>query len=147
MSDLLSDLDALRGSLPTGVEFVYDVRPDEFRLLVLGLISGMRGSGTRLLATALSLADRAGVRTTLLVDPTDDPEDPSTFDLVRWYSRFGFEMTELDDWGRPRMAREPEGRDMAGILAAYAERKADDLTWTDYESLLREAPMVSAFTM
>lgn len=143
---LLSDLDALRGNLPTGVQLVYEVRSDELALLVLGVPRGARGIGTRLLAAVASMADRAGVRTTLVVDPTDDPEDPSTFELVRWYARFGFVGAALDDWGRPRMAREPEGLDMAGVLEAYARRKADDMTMVEYEEMLRSAPMVPAFS-
>lgn len=65
------------------------------------------GLGTAVLSAALAEFDRRGLACELEADGSDHPEDPSTHILVRWYRRFGFAETGLNDQGWVRMRREP----------------------------------------
>lgn len=140
MTDILCRLDAVRATLPSGAELAYEVSGGELTLGVLYLPEGARGEGTRLMASILAHADAAGLRTTLLVDPTDEPGDPSSFELARWYARFGFEVVGVDEWMRPTMARGPRGLDFRGLLADYGTKRSEDLSREAFEALVHAAP-------
>lgn len=66
-----------------------------------------KGAGSMLLARILEQADRAGATVELNANPTGQPEDPGTEDLVRWYGRFGFEVLSEDQDG-VQMRRNPQ---------------------------------------
>lgn len=123
--DLGTALDALAATLPPGGAFRFETPPEGLWLTSLYVPPGRRGGGTAFLARVLAEADRAGVTTYLHADPTDEPGDPSTFELARWYARLGFEVTGVteDEW--IVMARAPRPTpDGDAILADYARARA-----------------------
>lgn len=60
-----------------------------------------------LLARILEQADRVGAIVELNANPTGQPGDPGTAELVRWYGRFGFEVLSEDQDG-VQMRRNPQ---------------------------------------
>lgn len=104
----------------------------------LSIPAGHRGIGTAFLARVVAAADRLGCPTTLHADPTDKPGDPCTFELVRWYARFGYVATGLstEDWvGMRREPREDRGGPEA-ILRDYARATEDDLTRESFDAMM-----------
>jgi hypothetical protein len=67
------------------------------------------------------------------------PGDPSTFELVRWYMRFGCVIDAAgDDVAMTRHPYDPdEGLD--GILQRYEEARGSDLTVEEFEGILSAA--------
>lgn len=117
--------DALRAvarKLPSGSTLTYTVQPDHLWLEVLRLPPSARGVGSKVLAQVLDLADRAGLPVALVADPTDEPGDPSTVDLVAWYQRFGFKALSATEDG-VAMER-PVRRPAAGVDAVLNDAKA-----------------------
>ena len=100
---------SLGARLPKGAEFEFEAAVDALHLGYLRLPEGTRRAGraTRFLASVLAEADRRGVTTTLQADGTDEPGEPDSCDLVRFYSRLGFEFTGMSDQDWCEMRREP----------------------------------------
>lgn len=137
----------LAGRLPAGANFAFDASSDGLHLDALYLPPGRRGGGTAFLAAVLAEADRAGAATTLAADPTDEPGDPCTFELARWYARFGFSLDGVDDNDWVTMRREPRPFGGPGaVLAAYAEARANaDMTREGFDAEIdRLAPRLRA---
>lgn len=139
-SSLAASLEGLRASLPAGSVFTYRVREDELELGVLAIPREDRGVGTTFLASVLASAARSGLGVRLAVDATDDVDDPSNFELIRWYARFGFVLDDVDGDGRPEMTLVPASGDVREILDAYARRKVADVTWDEVEAMLSPSP-------
>lgn len=87
---LRTELGALARKMPAGSRLEFDIDPGELFLKVFMVPRSQRGCGSMWLARMLEACDRAAVPVHLNVDPTDEPGDPETFDLVRWYHSFGF---------------------------------------------------------
>lgn len=126
-------------ALPRGSEFAWRFESGGVRFETWTVPQARRGRGTELLARILAEADRSGLACSLDADPTLEPGDPSLFDLVRWYRRFGFEAVSLDSNEWVRMTRDP--RPWRGghgaVLSDYACVKAtSDLTPDGFASLL-----------
>lgn len=121
-----ADLQRLKSTLPRYSHFDW-WQEDEVLHIDLLMVPGMRkGVGTEFVARVLALADRHGMTTTLHADATDVPGEPSTYDLVRWYSRFGFDWTGLNDDGWCAMRREPQppAGGHPAVLARYGAAKS-----------------------
>lgn len=97
-------------SLPTGGRLEFDVFDDNVWLHIVQLPPECRGGkGTRLLAELLAIADQVGMSVSLTADPTDrGVGDPGVYDLVRWYSKFGFKLYALDN-DRVALMERPAG--------------------------------------
>lgn len=124
-----ASLHALARALPAGSKFDFAIYDGELHLKSFKIPAAARGVGTAFLARVVAVADEFGLRSRLEADPTDEPGDPDTFDLVRWYSRFGFGFSEIDDndWVVMRRAPRPfEG--VRGVERAYSDAKAMDVT-------------------
>lgn len=78
-----------------------------------------QGAGSVLLARILEQCDRAGIAVELNANPTGQPGDPHTSDLVRWYGRFGFERLGEDKDG-VQMRRTPAPAQSWEALLAQA---------------------------
>lgn len=90
---------ALGRTLPKGSSFVFTVSDDELFLKILRVPQTGKGIGSRFLSEVLALADAHRLPVRLQADPTDEPGDPDTLTLVRWYARFGFEPRRATDDG------------------------------------------------
>ena len=105
-------LKRIRQRLPSGSLLHWQV-DREVRTLWLDKImlprDARQGAGSVLLARILEQADRAGATVELNANPTGQPGDPRTEDLVRWYGRFGFERLSEDQDG-VQMRRRPGPR-------------------------------------
>lgn len=134
--DFLRELSVLSASLPTGSVFEYEDDGDGLKLEILSVPSNSRGAGTPFLAKLFALCDIHGVAVRFRADATDIPGDPSTFELVRWYARFGCEIDVVDEDGAAmsRSARDPSGG-LEAILAAYKAATSGDLTLDEFEGL------------
>ena len=133
---LRDTLAALARKLPRHAELAFNVEEDHVWLHKIYLPKSSRGQGSKLLADVLVATDAAGLPVCLTADPTDDPTDPATIDLVRWYKRFGFVPYSATDDGII-MQREPDGArpSAPAIVAKAVAAKANDLTHEEYEAL------------
>jgi hypothetical protein len=131
---LKDQIAAIYRSLPTGSILEARVEPDRLWLnRILLPASHRHGAGSRMMARILDAADRAGVTVGLEADPTDNPGDPTTFDLVRWYRRFDFKpLCETEDGVlMERDSRAPRGVDklLAAAMAAPRWSHDDFISW------------------
>lgn len=119
-----------------GSEFTFEVFEDRVHLCILNIPVESRGIGTEFLARALAETDRFELPVTLDVDPTDEPNDPDTFDLARWYYRFGFSVTSVADTGVVSLRRDarPWQPGTTAILADYLSGKNNDLSRTAFDA-------------
>lgn len=127
---LLSALRELRDTLPNGSVFEFEVREDGgVHLQRLVIPRTDRGAGTEFLARVFAACDLHGASASLEADPTDLPGDPSTFELVRWYMRFGCVIDAVSDEA-VAMTRPPcdPVHGFEGVLARYEEARTSDLT-------------------
>lgn len=110
-------------SLPAGGRLEFEAHDDHVWLHIVQLPPEARGgSGTRLMAELLAVADQVGLPVSLTADPTDQgPGDPGVYDLVRWYSKFGFKLYALDNDRVALMERLPGSRSSTPekLLADY----------------------------
>lgn len=137
---LKKTLNALRVSLPPGSVFSFDVCEGEVTLKLLRVRQTGVGSGTRFLAAVLSRTDAANCPVKLIADPTDEPADPELADLVRWYSRFGFQPVRATDDGvwMERAVRSPAPT--AETLAEEAvQARANDAPRAEFDAWLEAA--------
>ena len=115
----------LKATLPKDSQFSWSFEPDRLSLEVLSIPIGHRGIGTGFLALVVHTADVFGAPSVLHADPTLEPGDPDLYDLVRWYSRFGFELRDvtrdylcvMERATKPVRDGGPDG--YRGILADY----------------------------
>ena len=109
--------------LPAGGRLEFEAHPDHVWLHVVQLPPSARGgTGTRLMAQLLAVADQVGLPVSLTADPTDKGVgDPGVYDLVRWYSRFGFTLYALDRDRVALMERLPQSRNATPetVLKSY----------------------------
>ncbi len=134
---LLSALCELRDTLPNGSVFEFEVREDGgVHLERLVILRRDRGAGTEFLARVFAACDLHGASASLEADPTDLPGDPSTFELVRWYMRFGCAIDAADDEA-VSMTRQPCVPSLGpdGVLDRYEQAKASDLTLDEFEEI------------
>ena len=112
-------------SLPTGGRLEFEAHPDHVWLHIIQLPPEARGGrGTRLMAELMSIADQLGMPVSLTADPTDRGiGDPGVYDLVKWYSRFGFKLYALDNDRVALMERSPGERSSTPekVLAKYKQ--------------------------
>lgn len=112
-------------SLPSGGRLEFEAHPDHVWLHIIQLPPDARGGrGTRLMAELLSIADQLDMPVSLTADPTDrGVGDPGVYDLVKWYSRFGFKLYALDNDRVAMMERLPQGRSSTPekLLAIYKQ--------------------------
>jgi GNAT superfamily N-acetyltransferase len=96
---------------------VHELEDDQIYIEEIQTTRPGRGQGTRALKALVGLADEYGVVLELFADPTIEAktrkiffEDPEYYAdrLAAWYSRFGFEPIESDDYGRVWMQRLPQ---------------------------------------
>lgn len=84
------EIENVKAGLPPESTLEWRLRPDGIDLLVLRVTPTGQGFGSKALHSIVEMADRHGLRITGCVDPTDDPEDPDTDQLMAWYACFGF---------------------------------------------------------
>lgn len=110
-------------ALPAGGRLEFEAHDDHVWLHIVQLPPEMRGGhGTRLMAELLAVADQVGLPVSLTADPTDSGVgDPGVYDLVRWYSKFGFKLYALDNDRVALMERLPGSRSATPekLLAEY----------------------------
>ena len=133
---ILTALANLRRRLPSGSEFTFEVFEDRVHLYILNIPFEARGIGTEFLASVLAETDRVGLPVTLEADPTDEPNDPDTFDLAKWYYRFGFRVSSVADTGVVSLRRDvrPRQPGAEAILADYLSGKNDDLSRSVFDA-------------
>jgi hypothetical protein len=130
----------LARGLPQGSRFEFEEGGrGEYRLMLLDLPRAERGRGrgTRFMAALVAAADEAGATLRLEADSTDEPGDPSTFQLARWYARFGFRLrgiTDPDEWVEMARQPRPPGRGLAGAIEDYEAARALDLRDADFDA-------------
>lgn len=104
----MAAIDALRLTWPAGVHFECTRHASHIHLDVLRVANTGQGIGTQVLTDVLNVFDEHGVEAHGEVDPTDEPEDPDTTTLLRWYAKHGFVVTGVDaDTGQPLIGRVP----------------------------------------
>jgi len=131
----------LREILPDGSEFEFTVEGEELHLKILRVSDQKQGYGTGFLAAVLAEADGAGARAILHADPTDELGDPSTYNLIKWYTRFGFSISDVSPDGWVEMTRLPQPGSFKGdILLAYQEAKKRDITDEEISDALDSLP-------
>ncbi len=134
---LHSALSQLRETLPQGSVFEFDILDDGgVHLQRLVIPRTDRGTGTEFLARVFAACDLHGAVARLEADPTDLPGDPSTFELVRWYMRFGCVIETADDdtvWMRRAPRRSALGPQ--GIMRWYHQARASDMTLDEFEDI------------
>lgn len=132
-----SRLARLGGILPGGSIFEFAVM-DESHVNLQRLVVWPRGRGigTRFLAHVFAVCDEFRMTSVFEADSTDMPDDPATFELVRWYRRFGCAPIGpgLDGIEMRRDPIEPKG--VHGILEGYAAAKVNDLTSSEYDAIV-----------
>lgn len=137
MPTLSEALDAIKAELPPGADFTWERRDGAVFLDRLFIPEESRGIGTGVVAKILAEIDRAGLAATLYADPTDEPGDPDTFELARFYARFGFRLDHLNDQEWVGMRREPQPYrgGYLHVMADYAVAKATgDMARDDFEA-------------
>lgn len=141
--ELQDGLNKIKKSLPRGASLVCEVHDDYLWLEKIYLPPSARGEGTALLAKILSLADQAGLPTSLLADPTDEANDPETFHLARWYQRFGFQLLSITEDGAAMERSADSRRPTPLVIQQHARRaKAHDLTFEQYQAIAQGGPSV-----
>lgn len=139
-TSLVVELSKLAEELPTGSIFEFDLEVDHVWLERLYIPPAKRGFGTHFLAKVFCACDRRGLATHFVADVTDEPDDPTTLDLVNWYRRFGAIPCERPDgWpdGWIEMKRPPGNRmgDVRELLSRYEEAKEGRLTPEDLDAI------------
>ena len=139
--DLKGALTAMSRSWPRpNGELVFHVESDHVWLHKIRLPSSHRGQGTRLMADFLALTDKANLPVCLTADPIEEGLDPlkhnpNTYDLVKWYCRFGFKALCPSEDGF-LMERQPAGLSAAQILDSYQKNKEkNDLSEENFKNL------------
>lgn len=124
-----------RQNLPRGGSLDYRIDAEAGILWLNRLLlpsDARNGAGSRLLARILEQVDRARMTVDLNADPTDRPGDPATYDLVRWYSTFGFKPLSANEDG-VQMRRTPQPTQTWERLLSSA-RAAPRLTQDEFET-------------
>lgn len=135
--DLKRALTDLARSWPQGGDLVFYIEDDHIWLHKIRLPANQRGGGTDKLATFLSYTDKAGLPVCLTADPLADDDmptgaEPTTFDLVRWYQRFGFVALGPSEDGF-LMQRDPARLTKDEILRSYqVNKQTNDLKEDDF---------------
>lgn len=132
----------MREHKPDGSLCRYDLNDTHVRLNQLRLPQHQRGKGTLFLARFLAICDAAGKEVRICADPTDEPDDPDTFALVRWYRRFGWKPQRADDNG-VWMTRSPQTGTVDDILLTYQQNKSQDWGREAFDVWLTEARIAS----
>ena len=123
-------------SLPSGGRLEFEAHDDHVWLHIVQLPPEVRGTGTKLMSELLAIADQVGLPVSLTADPTDSgPGDPGVYDLVRWYSKFGFKLYALDNDRVALMERQPGSRSATPerLLADY-RRALPAMTAQEFEA-------------
>ena len=121
-------------------ELVFYVENDHVWLHKILLPPSHRGQGTALMAKLLSLTDKASLPVCLTADPIEEAGDPlkqnpNTYDLVKWYRRFGFKPLAPSEDGF-LMERPPMGMSLNEILSFYdKEKKLNDFSEDDFQKM------------
>lgn len=119
-------------------ELVYFIEPDHVWLHKIRLPASERGVGTKKMAQFLALVDKANLPVCLTADPVEDDDmpsgaEPTTFDLVKWYSRFGFVSHGPSEDGF-LMERDPKNMTEEQIITSYKQAKEKEtLTREEFE--------------
>ena len=144
--DLRASLSFLARSWPKPHgELVYFIEPDHVWLHKIRLPASERGTGTQKMAQFLALTDKAGLPVCLTADPVEGDDmpsgsEPTTFDLVKWYSRFGFVSHGPSEDGF-LMERPPLGLSEREIVEYYQKNKQQDtLTPEEFEQRWSKRP-------
>lgn len=130
---LKNQLSLIGKSWPKPGEFIFYLEDDHVWLHKIRLPQSSRGQGTLRLAKVLSLCDKHHAPVSLHADPipVDDYSQslnqPGTFHLVKWYSRFDFTPHGPDESGF-FMHRDPQGLSIEGVVNRYHENKKNDIT-------------------
>ena len=137
--DLQKELSLMARQWPRPGELVFYVEPDHVWLHKIRLPVSHRGQGTRKMAEFLALVDRAGLPVCLTADPMPSDEDnmlghPQTFDLVKWYMRFGFVPHGPSEDGFLMERPACPGNKLDNILSSYEKSKKHDLTLSEFQS-------------
>lgn len=126
---------------PNG-EFVYFLEDDHLWLHKIRLPENTRGGeGTKRLAKILSITDKANLLVCLTADPVFDDngtvstDNPDTFQLVRWYMRFGFIPHGPTEDGFSMERPSKSGSSEQSVLFEYNYNKRNnDLTMEQFRS-------------
>lgn len=140
LKELNTALRAVAHKMPPGSSLDFQIYDDHLWLERLLVPKHARGQGSEILAKILAAADQAGLKTSLLADPTDRAGDPTSFELARWYGRFGFTLLAITEQG-VAMERQPRARAVAPqqLVQAAKAAKAHDLTLEEFERLVEQA--------
>ena len=137
--DLHKELTAMARAWPRpGGELVFFIEPDHVWLHKIRLPESYRGQGSAKMAEFLALTDRAGLPVCLTADPMPDDEwstrNPQTFELVRWYMRFGFVPHGPSEDGF-LMERSPcPGSSQSSIIQQYLKSKKSDMSLDQFNA-------------
>lgn len=130
---LKKQLSLIGKSWPKPGEFIFYIEDDHVWIHKVRLPQGSRGSGTLRLSRILSICDKFNAPVCLHADPipVDDysknQNQPGTFHLVKWYSRFDFTPHGPDENGF-FMHRSPQGLSMEKIIDRYHQNKKNDIS-------------------
>lgn len=123
---------------PSG-ELVFFVEDDHVWLHKIKLPESARGTGTVRMAQFLALCDKAGLPVCLTADPIEEDDislgassNPTTFDLVKWYMRFGFSPLGPSEDGF-LMERSPTSGNQNDIISSYMKNKRKDISYEEFE--------------
>lgn len=134
-SRLNESLRKIARSLPSGGRLVYRLEPDYLWLEIFHLPVSARGTGTQWMSKILEAADVAQTVVNLCADPTDRPGDPSTYDLTRWYARFGFKPLAATEDGVLMERQSATPRPASEIEKAARAAKSADMSQEDFRCL------------
>lgn len=99
-----------------------------------------RGKGSMCMSHIVAYANKHKLTIDLLADPTDRPNDPNPYDLVKWYNSFGFQPLSLTERGIA-MTKTPDfGRTDAKNIEDDAKQKRKNSPYKkeDYDILVEK---------
>ena len=140
LRELSEKLRSIGQKMGPGSSFQYDIHDDHLWIEILLLPKHARGTGTAVMSKILAATDRAGLKVALLADPTDRPGDPTSFDLARWYGRFGFALLAATEDG-VAMERQPRARPCAPEELERLARaaKTNDIGQDEFDRFIASA--------
>jgi hypothetical protein len=133
-------LSGIADALPRDCGLAWETGPDGLLVGSLDIPLAFRGIGTGIMADLLSEADRHGIPVSLDACPTGNAGDPSLYQLVRWYRRFGFAVTGVTPQGWVSMHRVPRPwRGGQAVMRDYqGVRRHCDLTEDAFRAAVAE---------
>lgn len=146
---ILAKMSDMARAWPRPGELVYYIEPDHIWLHKIRLPSSSRGQGTQRMCAFLHLCDQLGKPVTLTADPVNDDDDefdidhasvdqPTTFDLVRWYKRLGFHPIgpSEDGFVMERPAQNP--KPIEQMLKDYKSKSK--MSWDEFAAFFKDPP-------